>query len=170
MRITDAPRVRGTALLLVGHLVGHGAVRLAPRQSMVPDDEVEALAARDVVRAVAPRAEMYDARAHSMVVRMLVAPVVRRADHPTENQTTPLEVPPQTHVERHCEDNCRVDGVAVRAIDAIKFRTPSHRPSESSASVAVLVRPIFHDEGVRRIEARRRVAPVVCRNSSPRER
>ena len=36
--------------------------------------------------------------------------------------------------------------------------------------VTVLVRPIFHDEGVRRVEARRRVAPVVCRKKFPRER
>ena len=52
---------------------------------MVPDDEVEALATRDVVRAVAPRAQMYDARADAMVVRVLVATMVRRADHPTKN-------------------------------------------------------------------------------------
>ena len=36
--------------------------------------------------------------------------------------------------------------------------------------VTVLVRPIFHGEGVRRVEARRRVAPVVCRKKFPRER
>ena len=94
MSIAHAPRVRGTALLLIRHLVGHGAVRLAPRQAMVPDDEVEALATRNVVRAVAPRAEMYDARPHAVVVGNFVATVVRRTDHPTENEPTPLEVPP----------------------------------------------------------------------------
>ena len=73
---------------------------------MVPDDEVEALATRNVVRAVAPRAQMYDARAHAMMVRVLVAAVVRRADHPTEHSHT-FEVPPETHVERHCEVNAR---------------------------------------------------------------
>ena len=61
---------------------------------MVPDDEVEALTRGDVVRAVPPRAQMYDARAHFMMIRVLVAPVIRRADHPTENEPTPLEVPP----------------------------------------------------------------------------
>ncbi len=113
---------------------------------MVPDDEVEALATRNVVRAVTPRAEMYDARAHSMMVRVLVAPVVRRADHPAEHQTTPLEVPPQADVERH---------VAVVGVDV---------------QVTVLVGAVLDDEGVRRIEARRRVAPVVCRKKFPRER
>ena len=36
--------------------------------------------------------------------------------------------------------------------------------------VAVLVGAVLDDEGVRRIEARRRVAPVVCRKKFPRER
>ena len=61
---------------------------------MVPDDEVEALAARNVVRAVPPRPQVHDARADAMVVGMLVAAVVGRADHAAEDQTTPLEVPP----------------------------------------------------------------------------
>ena len=61
---------------------------------MVPDDEVQSLAGGYVIGAVAPRAQMYDAGPHAMVVRVLVAPVVRRADHAAEDQTTPLEVPP----------------------------------------------------------------------------
>ena len=36
--------------------------------------------------------------------------------------------------------------------------------------MAVLVGAIFHDEGVRAVEAGRRVAPVVCRKQLPRER
>ena len=84
----------GTAFFFVGHLVGHRTLTFPPRQSVVPDDEVEALATRNVVRAVPPRAEMYDAHAHAMVVGVFVATMVRRADHPTENEPTPLEVPP----------------------------------------------------------------------------
>ena len=94
MCIAHAARVGRTALLFIRHLVGHRTITLAPRQPMVPDDEVEALATRNVVRAVPPRAQMYDARAHSMMIRVLVATMVRRADHPTENEPTPLEVPP----------------------------------------------------------------------------
>ena len=52
---------------------------------MVPDDEIETLATRNMVRAVASRAQMYHAGAHFMMVGMSVAPVVRRADHPTEH-------------------------------------------------------------------------------------
>ena len=36
--------------------------------------------------------------------------------------------------------------------------------------MTVLVGAVLHDEGVRRVEARRRVAPVVCRKKFPRER
>ena len=36
--------------------------------------------------------------------------------------------------------------------------------------MTVLVRPIFYDERMCRVEARRRVAPVVCRKKFPRER
>ena len=39
-----------------------------------------------------------------------------------------------------------------------------------NVQVTVLVRPIFHDERMCRVEARRRVAPVVCRKQLPRER
>ena len=39
-----------------------------------------------------------------------------------------------------------------------------------NVEMAVLVGAVLHDEGVRRIEARRRVAPVVCRKKFPRER
>ena len=129
---------------------------------MVPDDEVEALAGGYVISAVAPRPQVHDARADAMVVRVLVAPVVRRADHPTEDQTTPLEVPPEADVERHCEGK-RASCGAVSA--------PSHRPSVVVwTSVTVLVGAVLHDEGMCRVEARRRVAPVVCRKKFPRER
>ena len=125
-----APRVRGTAFFFVGHLVRHGAVRLAPGQAVVPDDEVEALATRNVVRAVPPRAEMYDAGPHFMMIRVLVAPVVRRADHAAENEPAALEVAPQTHVERHCEG--RTVAFAPSTRRRTQISTPSHRPSESS--------------------------------------
>ena len=83
--ITDTARVRGTAFFFVGHLVRHRTLRFSPRQAMVPDDEVQSLAGGYVIGAVAPRAQMYHARAHFMMIRVLVASVVRRADHPTKN-------------------------------------------------------------------------------------
>ena len=114
---------------------------------MVPDDEVEALPTRNMVRAVAPRAQMHDARAHSMMVGMLVAAVVRRADHPTKNQTTTFEVPSQTHVKSNVAVVCM------------------------HVQVAVLVVAVLYDKGVRAVEARRRVAPVaIGREQLPRER
>ena len=89
---------------------------------------------------------MYDARAHFMMIRVLVAPVVRRADHAAEHQPTPLEVPPEADIE----SNIAVVGVNVQ--------------------VTVLVGAVLDDEGMCRVEARRRVAPIVCRKEFPRER
>jgi len=57
-----------------------------------------------------------------MMVGMFVAPVVRRADHATERQTTPFKVPPETHVESN---------IAVVRVNV---------------QVTVLVRPVFYDE------------------------
>ena len=138
VRIGHAARVRGTALLFIRHLVRHGAVTLAPRQPMVPDDEVEALATRNVVRAVPPRAKMYDARAHSMMIRVLVATMVRRADHPTENEPTPLEVAPEAHVERHCEGTT-VASMAWRFAPSTRRRTQISRSSKNADSSTVRV-------------------------------
>ena len=89
---------------------------------MVPDDEVQALATRNVVGAVAPRAQVHDARAHFMMIGMSCGTggPPRRSSHRTSNHT--LQSPAEADVE---------STVAVVRVDV---------------QVAVLVRPVFYDE------------------------
>mmetsp|Transcript_72317 Transcript_72317/g.182379 ORF Transcript_72317/g.182379 Transcript_72317/m.182379 type:complete len:397 (-) Transcript_72317:756-1946(-) len=74
---------------------------LSVRARVVPQDQIQALATRDVVCAVALAAQVADTGTFHMLVGVRVLPVVPRAHQPAELQTRAVEVQAEADVEGH---------------------------------------------------------------------